>query len=47
MDELLLLSGDDIPFIGAQAAVHQPKLCEIAYIHEENFWVACDGGKLK
>lgn len=42
IDELLLLSGNDIPFMGARAAIHQPKLNQLAYIHEENFWTACE-----
>lgn len=32
LDELLLLSGNDIPFIEAQITIHQPTLKEIAYI---------------
>jgi hypothetical protein len=34
IDELLLISGNDIPFLTAQISVHQPKLKEIAYITE-------------
>ena len=41
MDELLLLSGNDIPFPEAQLIIHQPRLKEIAYINEQNFWLAC------
>lgn len=38
-NELLLLSGEDIPFIEAQTVVRQPKLKEIAMIGEESFLV--------
>lgn len=41
-NELLLLSGNDIPFIGAQLSVHQPTIKEIAYIGEETFFSACE-----
>jgi len=34
MDELLLLSGNDISFPEAQLTIHQPRLKEIAYITE-------------
>jgi len=40
-NELLLLSGEDIPFIEAQLTVHQPRLKEIALIGEENFLAGC------
>lgn len=40
LDELLLLSGNDIPFISAKATIHQPRLKEIAYITQEKFWHA-------
>ena len=40
-NELLLLSGNDIPFIGAQVIIHQPTLKEIAYIGENNFFIGC------
>jgi hypothetical protein len=39
-DELLLLSGNDLPFNEAGLVIHQPKLREIAYITEESFWPA-------
>ena len=42
MDELLLLSGNDIPFIAGQTSIHQPRLKEIAFITEERFWPACE-----
>ena len=35
-NELLLLSGNDIPFIEAQITIHQPTIKEIAYIGEED-----------
>lgn len=38
IDDLLLISGNDIPFIQAQIIIHQPTLKEIAYITEEMFW---------
>ena len=37
-NELLLLSGNDIPFIEAQVTIHQPTIKEIAYIGEEAFF---------
>ena len=40
-NELLLLSGNDIPFREAQVNIHQPKLKEIAYIGEESFHIGC------
>ena len=42
MDELLLLSGNDIPFLEAGLTIHQPRLKEIAYITEQNFWHGCE-----
>ena len=39
--ELLLLSGNDIPFPEAQVTVHQPTLKEIAYIGEDTFFIGC------
>ena len=42
IDDLLLLSGNDIPFPQAQITIHQPLLKEIAYITEERFWHACE-----
>jgi hypothetical protein len=32
LDELLLLSGNDIPFLPAKVTIHQPRLKEIAFI---------------
>lgn len=39
--ELLLLSGNDIPFVEAQVTMHPPTLKEIAYIGEEAFFTGC------
>ena len=41
LGDLILLSGNDIPFPEARAVVHQPTLKEIAYIGEEAFFVGC------
>lgn len=41
MNELLLLSGNDIPFPEAQVTIHQPRIYEIAYIGEEAFYTGC------
>ena len=40
-NDLLLLSGNDIPFIEAQVIIHQPTLKEIAFIGERDFFVGC------
>lgn len=42
IDELLLLSGNDLPFPEAKLVIHQPRLKEIAYITEPNFWSGCE-----
>ena len=42
MDELLLLSGNDIPFHEARVTIHQQRLKEIAYITEQRFWLGCE-----
>ncbi len=42
IDELLLLSGNDLPFPQAQLIIHQPRLKEIAYITQQQFWHACE-----
>ncbi len=39
MNDLLLLSGNDIPFPEARVTIHQPTLKEIAYIGEESFFI--------
>lgn len=41
MDDLLLLSKNNIPFIGAQVDIHQPTISEISLISEENFLSGC------
>ena len=41
IDELLLISGNDIPFPQAGLTIHQPTLKEIAYITEQHFWNGC------
>lgn len=41
VNDLLLLSGNDIPFIPAQINIHQPTIKEIAYIGEEAFFTGC------
>ncbi len=38
-NRLLLLSGNDIPFLGAGISIHQPTLKEIAYIGETEFHI--------
>ena len=42
LNDLLLLSGNDIPFIEAQVNIHQPSIKEIAYIGEEAFFIGCN-----
>lgn len=42
LDNLLLLSGNDIPFPIAQLTIHQPTLKDIGYIGEENFFVGSE-----
>lgn len=37
-NELILISGEDIPFIEAQISIHQPTIREISLIDEENFF---------
>lgn len=41
LNDLLLNSKNDIPFIGAQINIHQPTIKEIAYIGEETFYIGC------
>jgi len=41
-DDLLFLSGNDIPFPEAQLNIHVPTIKEIAYIGEENFFTGCE-----
>ena len=40
-NELLLLSGSDIPFPEAKITIHQPTLKEIGYIGEDVFFIGC------
>lgn len=42
VNDLLLLSGNDIPFTSAQMTIHQPTIKEIAYIGEECFFTGCE-----
>lgn len=42
LNDLLLLSGNDVPFIEAQVNIHQPSIKEIAYIGEESFFIGCE-----
>lgn len=41
LNDLLLLSGNDIPFIEAEITIHQPTIKEIGYIGEESFYSGC------
>ena len=41
-NDLLLLSGNDIPFVKAQIVIHQPTIKEIAFIGEESFFIGCE-----
>lgn len=41
-NELLLLSGTDIPFIEATLIIHQPTLKEISFLGEARFLTGCD-----
>ena len=38
MDDLLLISGNDIPFPRAELTIHQPTVEEIAFIGEQTFF---------
>lgn len=42
LNDLILLSGNDIPFIEAQINIHQPTLKEISYIGEESFFIGSE-----
>ena len=39
MQKLLLLSGNDLPFIGGKGQIHQPKIKQIAYVGENSFFL--------
>lgn len=41
LNDLMLLSGTDIPFLGAQVLIHQPTIKEISLIGEESFYSGC------
>ena len=41
LNDLMLLSGVDIPFPEAQLAIHQPSIKEIGFIGEESFYSGC------
>ena len=41
-NELLLLSGNDVPFVEGQLIIHQPTLKEIAFLGEEVFFTGCE-----
>ena len=41
-NKLLLLSGNDIPFVGGQLVIHQPRIREIGYIGEDAFYTGCE-----
>ncbi len=42
LNDLLLLSGNDIPFPQAQITIHQPRIKEISFIGEEAFFLGCE-----
>ena len=39
LNKLLLLSGNDVPFIGAQTSIHQPKIKQIAFLGQQAFYI--------
>lgn len=41
LNELTLLSGNDIPFTEAQVVIHQPTIKEIGLIGEDSFYSGC------
>lgn len=41
LDNLLLISGNNIPFPEGKLIIHQPTLREIAFIGEETFFIGC------
>ena len=41
MNELLLLSGNESPFVEGSITIHVPTIGEIAYIGEEAFFSGC------
>lgn len=42
LNDLLLLSGNDIPFPEANLSIHQPTIKEIGYIGEDSFYMGCE-----
>ena len=42
INELTLLSGNDIPFAAAGVTIHPPTIKEIGYIGEETFFTGCE-----
>ena len=42
INELTLLSGNDIPFTAAGVTIHPPTIKEIGYIGEETFFTGCE-----
>lgn len=42
MNNLLLLSGNDIPYPQAQLVIHQPTINEISYIGQDIFYTGCE-----
>ena len=42
LNDLLLLSGADIPFIEGTAVIHPPTIKEISYIGEEALFTGCE-----
>jgi len=42
MNKLLLLSGNDLPFVQGNINIHQPKIKEIAYLGEDLFYLGCN-----
>lgn len=42
INDLLLLSGTDIPFPQAQITIHQPTIKEVSYIGEEALFAGCE-----
>ena len=42
LNELLLLSGSNIPFPAGGVTIHPPTIKEISYIGEESFFIGCE-----
>lgn len=42
LNDLLLLSGNNIPFIEAEITIYQPTIKEIGYIGEDSFYSGCE-----